>query len=638
MALSTVTESVTVVAQAAGEFNQTAQVATSYKSDLMEKLPVARTMQQAALLTPGVSNTGPSGAMSISGAASFENVFMVNGVVVQDNLRGTPFNLFIEDALQETTTTTAAVSAEYGRFSGGVVNAVTKSGGNELSGSFRTTFDNDDWTALTPYPNDRRTDKIIPTYEATLGGPFLKDKLWFFGAMRSKNLSETRTTSYTSINFPRELSENRYEGKLTFSPTTQHTVKAAYTHITSTENGNTYATVMDERSLVNRATPQDLLSVNYTGVLSPQVFVEAHYAMRKFAFQGSGSTFTDPIQGTLMLDQSRGNARYWSPTFCGVCDDETRDNNNFVAKVSYFLSTSSAGSHSFVFGADVFDDKRFSNNHQSGSDYRIYGTSAILQGTDIYPVFDSRTYIQWNPIFEGSQGNRFRTLSFFANDSWTLGKRWRFNLGLRYDKNDGEDSLGNVVVKDSAWSPRLSATFDPTGDGKLDGQRVLREVRGGDRQQGRRHLRRGQPRHDPVRLPRPRRQRGQPGQPGRHCRRADTLFSLVQRERRDEPHAPGHPVHPGPHRAASRRPRLTQRPGVHAGVTRTPGLPRPRPPRRDLPRVPRLLRLRAEPGQRDRDRPVRPGLRPRLHGEHQRSRAEVQGPQLPGHLPGSRRG
>ena len=42
---------------------------------------------------------------------------MVNGVVVQDNLRATPFDLFIEDALQETTTTTAAVSAEYGRFS-----------------------------------------------------------------------------------------------------------------------------------------------------------------------------------------------------------------------------------------------------------------------------------------------------------------------------------------------------------------------------------------------------------------------------------------------------------------------------------------------------------------------------------------
>lgn len=465
MALSGVTETVTVVAQSAAEFNQTAQVATSYKSELIEKLPVARTMQQAALLTPGVSNTGPSGAMSISGATSFENVFMVNGVVVQDNLRATPFNLFIEDALQETTTTTAAVSAEYGRFSGGVVNAVTKSGGNEFSGSFRTTFDNDDWTALTPYPNDRRTDEIVPTYEATLGGPFVKDKLWFFGAMRAREFSETRTTSFTQASFPRVLDEKRYEGKLTFSPATMHTIKAAYTHIASTEEGNTFGTIMDLASLVNRATPQDLLSVNYTGVVSPSFFLEAHYALRKFSFQGSGSRFTDLVQGTLLLDQSRGNARYWSPTFCGVCDDETRDNNNFVVKASYFLSTSGAGSHSLVFGADVFDDKRFSNNHQSGSDYRVYGTSSIIQGETVYPVFDSRTYIQWNPIFDGSQGNRFRTISLFANDSWALGKHWRFNLGLRFDKNDGKDAIGTVVVKDSALSPRLSATFDPGGDG-----------------------------------------------------------------------------------------------------------------------------------------------------------------------------
>jgi hypothetical protein len=134
MTVSQVTETVTVVGQASGEFGQTAEAATSFKKDFMEKLPVARNFQQAALMTPGVAESGPSGNMSISGAASFENLFMVNGVVVQDNLRSTPLNLFIEDALQETTTKTSGVSAEFGRFSGGVVSAITKSGGNSLSG------------------------------------------------------------------------------------------------------------------------------------------------------------------------------------------------------------------------------------------------------------------------------------------------------------------------------------------------------------------------------------------------------------------------------------------------------------------------------------------------------------------------
>ena len=76
---------------------------------------------------------------------SFESVFTVDGVVSTENLRGQPYTLYIEDALQETTVATSGVSAEYGRFGGGLVAAVTKSGGDLFSGSFRQSFNNDDW-------------------------------------------------------------------------------------------------------------------------------------------------------------------------------------------------------------------------------------------------------------------------------------------------------------------------------------------------------------------------------------------------------------------------------------------------------------------------------------------------------------
>ncbi len=229
LALATLSETVEVTGATTGDFGQQAQVATSFKQDLMEKLPTARTLLAAVNLSPGVHATGPSGNVTMNGAMSYENVFMINGVVAQDNIRNTPFALFIEDAIQETTVTTAAVSAEYGRFAGGVVNAVTKSGGNQFSGSFRTTFDNDKWVALTPYPNDSRLDKIIPTYEATLGGPILKDKLWFFGAGRFNNQTVSRSTSTTNIPFDVGDDEKRYEGKLTYSLTPKHTFKGAYT-------------------------------------------------------------------------------------------------------------------------------------------------------------------------------------------------------------------------------------------------------------------------------------------------------------------------------------------------------------------------------------------------------------------------
>ncbi len=469
LSLSTVTETLTVTGAAGDDFGRTAPVATSYKKDLIDALPLGRTLVAATTLAPGVQTSGPNGQIAVNGAMSFESLYLVNGVVVNENIRGQSLALFIEDALQETSITTAAVSAEYGRFQGGVVQAVTKSGGNAFSGSFRTTFTNDKWTALTPFPNDRRIDDVIPIYEGTLGGPILKDRLWFFGAGRFEARTANRSTAFTNLNYDNIRDQKRYEGKLTWSITSEHTFKGAYTKIQDKEDGNAFTPIMDFASLVNRETPQDLLSLNYAGILSPKFFVEAQYSRRRFTFVGSGSQFTDLIKGTLLLDRSRGDARYNSPTFCGVCTDEKRDNQNIIAKATYFLSTSSAGSHNVVFGVDLFDDKRYANNHQSGSDYRIFTTGAILRGEQVFPILQPgpTTFIRWTPIFVDSTGNRFRTISAFVNDTWTLSNRWSFNAGLRYDKNDGTDQSGNPAVKDAAFSPRLSATFDPRGDGKF---------------------------------------------------------------------------------------------------------------------------------------------------------------------------
>ena len=127
----------TVTAQSDAISQSTTQSAT-YTSDQLTKLPTARTVTAAVLLSPGVTENGPNG-VAIAGAQSTENLYTVNGVVITDNVRSAATNLFIEDAIQETTTTTSSVSAEYGRFTGGVINTITKSGGNTFSGSLRAT-------------------------------------------------------------------------------------------------------------------------------------------------------------------------------------------------------------------------------------------------------------------------------------------------------------------------------------------------------------------------------------------------------------------------------------------------------------------------------------------------------------------
>src|SRR5207244_11948196 len=136
-----------------------------------------RALNDAVLLAPGVAGNGPSGNIMMAGALSFESQYLVNGVVINENLRGQALNLFIEDAIQETKVSTGAISAEYGRFGGGVVNMITKSGGNAFSGSFRKTFNNDAWRSLTPFPTDQTVDKSTPRDECTLDGPLKRDEV-----------------------------------------------------------------------------------------------------------------------------------------------------------------------------------------------------------------------------------------------------------------------------------------------------------------------------------------------------------------------------------------------------------------------------------------------------------------------------
>ena len=464
MSLEAVSEEI-VVTGTYETISSTPQASTTYTAKVIEELPIARTVAQATILAPGVHDTGPGDNITISGAQSHENLFMVNGVVVNENLRGQPLDLFIEDAVQETTVSTSGISAEFGRFAGGIVNAITRSGGNEFSGTFRSSYTNDSWNGETPLTT-AQLDKTVPSYEATLGGPLWKDRVWFFLAGRDRENLVQAFTAQTLIPFEAGADQQRYEGKLTFSVTPQHTFRGTYQEIDQIDVGNRFGNILDLDSVINRETPQELKAATYTGILTSNLFVEAQYSERQFTFIGSGSPFTDLERGTLMLDRARGNARFHSPTFCGVCDPEKRDNENVLGKGSYFLSTESLGSHDLIAGYDRFNDRRFSNNHQSGSDFRVFATRTIITN-DIFPVFtsDGVTIIQANPILLGSRGADFQTDSAFFNDKWQLNERWSFNVGVRYDKNDGRDGEGKLIAKDDNISPRLGLSWDVQGDG-----------------------------------------------------------------------------------------------------------------------------------------------------------------------------
>ena len=472
MGPAALTEAVEVVGRSSDVLVQTAQVATNFSQDLLSDLPTNRDYRAVMLMAPAVHPSGPGGAFSIAGSMSFENLFMVNGVTVNENLRGQAQDLVIEDAVQETTVATGGISAEFGRFGGGVVNIITKSGGNLFSGSFRDTLTNDHWRALVPrrdgdpFAGDSKLDDVVPTYEYTVGGPVLRDRLWFFHAGRLQTNAINRQLIRTNIPYVFTDKSRRFEGKLTYALDDSHRLNGAYTKIQRDQLNNTFQPTlsMDLNSLGDRSLPEDLFTLNYTGVLSSTIFVEGRYSQRNLTFIGSGGRFTDLQKGTLLIDPL--GQRYHADTFCGVCTAEERDNQNFFVKGTWFRSTG-AGSHTATFGYDQFNDARFANNHQSGSNYRFLNAPAIVEGTTVVATMRTGvTEIWWQPIFVETQGTNFRTYSLFFNDSWRMGDRLTANLGVRWDKNNGRDSADVLVAKESAWSPRLGLVWDPTGQGE----------------------------------------------------------------------------------------------------------------------------------------------------------------------------
>jgi outer membrane receptor protein involved in Fe transport len=449
-------------------FANTVQAATNIKAETLAQLPTQRTLLSAVNLAPAVHATGPQNQYSISGSMSYENVFLLNGVNIQDNLRGTPFNLFIEDAIQETTVITSGVSAEYGRFTGGVVNAVTKSGGNTFSGSYRATFQNDDWRSVSPF-DEPKNDDVVPIHEFTFGGPILRNRTWFFGAGRVFSSADAQQTGFTNIAYNSEIEEKRFEGKVTQSLGGNHNLRLSYTDNRREEGNRAFPSrtlVMDLQSLTTRSLPQNLWAVHYTGTLGNNFFVEAQYAARKFEFKGDGGLFTDQIKGTVMGNDQTG-ARWWAPTFCGVCPAEERASDDVLLKSNYFWSTP-RGSHNIISGYQTFNDKRRGDNHQSGSDYHLWATDSFIRDGVVYPVLrpDFSSYFIWWPINEASRGTNFRTHSLFVNDTWAYNRHLTFNLGLRWDKNDGKDAIGQKVASGSAVSPRLGLVWDPSGEGR----------------------------------------------------------------------------------------------------------------------------------------------------------------------------
>ncbi|MGZ6987641.1 MAG: carboxypeptidase regulatory-like domain-containing protein, partial [Thermoanaerobaculia bacterium] len=219
------------------------------RQDVVQKLPLGRNYAQAVEINPGVGmdsgdTQGRAMSFSIYGATSVENQYLVDGVNTTNVIRGFQGKAISSEFIEEVQIKAGGYEAEYGRAMGGIINVVTKSGGNDFHGDAFGYFNAKSLTAASKA--NAETDQNFKTWDGLpgvetsqanvqdlgvdLGGYALKDRLWFFGAYNRVNQDVDQLTlagtgvQNAGMNFPITYHADLFSGKLTARPTDSTTV------------------------------------------------------------------------------------------------------------------------------------------------------------------------------------------------------------------------------------------------------------------------------------------------------------------------------------------------------------------------------------------------------------------------------
>lgn len=307
-------EEVTVIAKPPTVDVGSARSGVTIGEDFTSRMPVAppsgkgggsRSFEQLALVAPTV-HVDEYG-VSVAGTSSPENQFMIDGMSVGDPGFGYNSMPLSMEFIKELNVITGGYLPEYGRGGGGVIDVVTKSGSNEFHGSV--------FGSVTPWqakPKDIPSQDAISTsrrlrstrdFGFDVGGPLVKDKLWFYlGA----DVSDQQFTLYRNLNllatdpqdgkyvrdpatglirsthipgterqFVAESSSLQYIGKLTYSPTTDDRIELTHRGTPSSGGGDgKYSVAYDTGlpSLFGSARGESYLFGPYSTTAWKQVF------------------------------------------------------------------------------------------------------------------------------------------------------------------------------------------------------------------------------------------------------------------------------------------------------------------------------------------------------------------------------
>ena len=443
----------------------------------LQNLPLAaRSFANIAYLAPGTEPVEPSDptkaritAVSTGGSSGLNNDLSVDGGDNSDDWIGGFLQNFSPDAIQEFAVRTANEDADTGGTTAGSVVITTKRGTNEWHGTEafyeRAAALNARFPIENPAPNPKQPFSR-QNYVATLGGPIVHDKIWFFTAF--EYVHENASIAYSpnsltqfnalaqlaadglipgvpSITVPQNvpIPFRDYLGSLRFdwaeSPKSQWFLRAS-------QDG-----YLTHNALVQQATlPSTGLTThnNYWNSVLSNTYAFSSTWLGTFVFDASLLHLTQTRNSTLGF----ALAFPFSSTTLTVSGFETYGDNQFATPITLFPSLRNqqkyqfrydlghvTGDHSFKFGVNFIHEPvlggAFPGNQETLYSFPNDPTFYVANPAQL-PI-DYANGASTTPATDGSFSQSVQRLAFYAQDSWRLSRHLTLNYGLRWQTTFG---------------------------------------------------------------------------------------------------------------------------------------------------------------------------------------------------------
>ncbi|HWR17377.1 MAG TPA: TonB-dependent receptor [Terriglobales bacterium] len=496
-------------------------IAHNVTAEELASLPKGRDFTGVAVFSPSVNTGQIEGGFQINGASGAENSYYIDGVATNSMIDGSARQSATFDYIQEVQVKTTGLDAEYGGALGGVVSAITKSGGNSFHGDLHYYYFGNKLNAgpverMQIEPNNRDTFKYIQdakdkndNYEfgGSLGGPIIQNRLFFYTAASPRWQQRSRNAEFIDGTGTMKASANQINwfSKLSFEPTSRLRMNFTWlytpTHSTGTISGyNDYkanartSSLEDMRtnSFLGYSQPEQSYTgqVDYTATNSTILSVKGgrYYLNYKdtgvipqgeFWYNTSPTGVTDATSGGAGVPQSLWLAsNYTSPAGGQVVHDLT---TRTYIQADLTQMVRFAGQHNFKFGIGTAKNVNNVNNSNYGPNGRVvlYWNSmqdgvytdniCAICGVDYtgkygyYAVHDGAT--------RGSAGSNITNV--YVQDSWKLLNRLTLNVGVRFEKEIIPSFRPDIkkYALEFGWgdkiAPRIGGSFDLFGNGKV---------------------------------------------------------------------------------------------------------------------------------------------------------------------------